>query len=80
MDEEQYRIKMAALLRMASSVQSIGASERLARLEGVAMCFEASVKIGAGTGESAAQVMARAKDLHRMAEAWAKEPAGKVRK
>ena len=80
MDEEQYRIKMAALLRMASSVQSIGSSERLARLEGVAMCFEASVKIGAGTGESAAQVMARAKDLHRMAEAWAKEPAGKVRK
>ena len=80
MDQEQYRKKMAELLRMAGSVRSFGESERVARLEGIAMCFEASVKIGAGTGESAAQVMARAKDLHRMAEAWAKEPAGKVRK
>ena len=81
MDEDQYRKKMAELLRMSGSVQrSLGESERLARLEGIAMCFEASVKIGTGTGESAAQVMARAKDLHRMAQAWAAEPAGKVRK
>ena len=80
MDEDQYRKKMAELLRMAGSVESFAASEKVVRMEGIAMCFEASVKIGAGTGESAAQVMARAKDLHRMAEAWAAEPAGKVRK
>ena len=78
--DEEHRKKMVELLKMASSVQSFAASERAVRIEGIAMCFEASIKIGAGTGESAAQVMARAKDLHRMAEAWAKEPAGKVRK
>ena len=78
--DEEHRKKMTELLRMAGSVQSFAASERMARVEGIAMCFEASVKIGTGTGESAAQVMARAKDLHRMAEAWAKEPIGKARK
>ena len=78
--DEEHRKKMVELLKMVGSVQSFAASDRMARIEGIAMCFEASVKIGAGTGESAAQVMARAKDLHRMAQAWAAEPDGKGRK
>ena len=86
MDEDQYRKKMAELLRMAAATSPLDSrsSEHIAlaaHVEGIAMCFEASVKIGTGTGESAAQVMARAKDMFRACEAWSKEgPKKAVRK
>ena len=90
MDEDQYRKRMDELFKNALADKLRGqhnsndlSTEQLriiARVEGIQMCFQASVKIGAGTGESAAQTMARAKDLFRAAESWALEPTKKVRK
>ena len=78
MDEDQYRKKMAELLRMASSAQSFSASEKMERpdveltalMEAKAICLGHSVVIAHGTGESATQTMARAKDLFAQTAEW----------
>ena len=80
MDEEQHRKRIADLLRnTASSVQSsFSASEKMARpdielmarMEAKAICLGHSVVIAHGTGESATQTMARAKDLFAQTAEW----------
>ena len=70
MDEERYLNKMAELLKFAGSVQSSGASKRMALIEVKAICIGHSVSIAHGTGESATQTMARAKDLFNQIEEW----------
>ena len=85
MDEEQHRKRMADLLRMASSAQSFSASEKMARpdvelmaiMEAKAICIGHSVVIAHGTGESATQTMARAKDLFAQTAEWMRGKKGR---
>ena len=81
MGNDEHDRLFAALLKLNQTAATPNqlANAAFGTVSGILTCLEHSVQISQGTGESAAQTMARAKDLFTMTEAWA-TAYGKVRK
>ena len=77
MDDDEYNDARAQRLKREKAHNSPERIGTMAVLEVKAICVGHAVDIGHGTGESATQTMARAKDLYCQMEAWMIDTKGR---